>query len=269
MRGSDLIEALVLGIIQGIAEFLPISSSGHIVIFGEILRQVTGRDIDPRSNLQMNVALHMGTLFSILFVYWRDLIALRRQRDVCLAIVLATLPIVIVGWTLKDWMQANLFTPTAAGFGLLVTATILTAAGRFERRDRPKIELPQRAAVGIGLFQAIALLPGVSRSGSTIAGGLLMRLPRERATSFSFFIAIPALCGAVVLTARDLVQGEGGAHSVTALLAGATVSFVVGVIALKGLIRIVARGQLYWFAMYCALVGGLTLIWQFIDARSM
>ena len=256
------LEAIGLGIIQGIAEFLPISSSGHLVIASAVIHQVTGRVVDPDSNLQMTVALHLGTLLSILAVYRRDLQKLLGQPRLCLEIVVATIPIAIVGFTLKDAIKAHLFNPLAAGFCLWVTAAVLFVGRRADRDELAVENAGWARSVLIGLFQAVAIVPGISRSGSTIAGGLIVGLRREAATTFSFLIAIPAIAGAVVLTSKDILEGQGGDNSLGVLAVGAFVSFVVGFFALRWLIRLVSQRKLHWFAWYCLAVGTATILWQ-------
>jgi undecaprenyl-diphosphatase len=261
MPDSEYIEALILGVVQGIAEFLPISSSGHLVILSELLHQMTGREVDPHSSLQMNVALHFGTLLSILVVYREDLIHLIDNRRLCLWIVLATVPVVMVGGGFKDVIEQNMPSPLLAGYFLLVTAALLLAAHKSRNADIPLEKLSWLQALTIGVFQAVAILPGISRSGSTIAGGLVVGIRRDAATTFSFFIAIPAILGAVCLALLDIAEGNGGVHSPSALLLGAAVSFVVGVFSLRWLIRLISRQKLYWFAWYCAIAGLVTILY--------
>jgi len=262
MAGEDYLEAVLLGIVQGIAEFLPISSSGHLVIAGELVQRFTGRTVDPESNLQLNVALHLGTLFSILAVYRRDLPAVLRNMRLCGLIVLATVPVGIVGLLLKDTIEEHLLNPLAAGVCLFVTAGMLALAERTAGGETPLQKLTVLQAAVVGLFQAIAILPGVSRSGSTISGGMLTGLKPEDAARFSFLIAIPAIGGAVVLTFKSMLEGKGGDNPLPVLLAGAMVAFLVGWGSLRGLIGLIRRRQLRWFAWYCALAGTATVVWQ-------
>jgi undecaprenyl-diphosphatase len=264
MSGSELVEVIILGVVQGISEFLPISSSGHLVIVDELMRQISGRSVSAEGSLQMNIALHVGTLLSILVVYRTDLLKLLWQPRLCGAIVLATLPVVVVGFTLKDHIEHAFQTPLAAGCGLLATAGFLLAGQRFERNSFPLENFPLRCALAVGLFQAIAIMPGISRSGSTIAGGLLSGLRRDAATTFSFFIAIPAISGAAVLMAKDLLKADAGAESPAALLIGAIVAFLVGIVALRTLLRIISQRRLHWFAYYCLTVAVLTISWQLL-----
>jgi undecaprenyl-diphosphatase len=265
MAGEDYLEAVLLGIVQGVAEFLPISSSGHLVIAGELVQRCTGRKVDPESSLQLNVALHLGTLFSILAVYRRDLLRVLRDPRLCALIVLATIPVAIAGLLLKDAIQQHLFNPLAAGVCLFLTAGLLALAERAAGGETTVRDLSPKQAALIGLFQAVAILPGVSRSGSTIAGGMLTGVEPEDAARFSFLIAIPAIGGAVVLTSRSMLDGSGGANPLPVLLAGAVVAFLVGWASLRGLIGLIRRRQLRWFAWYCAVVGAATVVWQLAE----
>ncbi|MCA9070371.1 MAG: undecaprenyl-diphosphate phosphatase [Planctomycetaceae bacterium] len=271
MFGVEYVEAIILGAVQGIAEFLPISSSGHLVILGELIQRFTGREVDAESNLRMNVALHVGTLLSIFWVYRKDLWELRKRPAIVLGIIVATLPLVAIGLSpLKDAMKEGFNTPLIAGCCLLVTAALLASAHRWEANNLTLDEMsPWRAGV-IGLFQAIALFPGISRSGSTISGGLLLGFRRDVAANFSFFIAIPAIAGAAVLTLKDALTEPAPVSSAAGygwgpILVGTLVSFVVGLLALKWLLRLISQRRLHWFAWYCATVGILTIIWQVVE----
>jgi undecaprenyl-diphosphatase len=195
-------------------------------------------------------------------VYWRDLWALRSDWRTCALVVVGTIPAGLVGVTLEDWFEQAFDAPILAGFGLLVTASLLAIAQRLEQARFTVKTMPWLSAILIGFFQAVALVPGISRSGSTISGGLLTGLEREAATRFSFLLAIPVTAGAILLTivkkvAKDptLTVGMGP------LLAGIAVSFLVGWVALEVLIRLVVRGKLHWFGAYCALAGCATIAW--------
>ncbi len=218
----------------------------------------------------MNVALHVGTLLSILWVYREDLWVMRQRPKLVLAIVLATLPLVAIGLSpVKDLMKHGFDTPLISGCGLLVTAGLLASAHLWQSNTRTLEEMTLCRAGLIGLFQAVALFPGISRSGSTISGGLLLGLRREAAASFSFFIAIPAIAGAGVLMLKDVLTEP----SITSspgygwgpMLLGALVSFAVGLLALRWLLRLISQRRLHWFACYCAAVGTLTILWQILE----
>ena len=197
---GDTIRVLVLAVVQGIAEFLPISSSGHLVIVNELLKRFQGGAV-PDEGMTLNIVLHVGTLGSILVVYFRRLQRVLIEMDwrLCSAIMLASVPAAIVGIGFKDRLEPMFTSPAVAGFGLLVTAFLLILGQRMPSGKFTDRNLPWPIAVVVGCFQAVALVPGISRSGSTISGGLLSGMERESAATFSFLIAIPAIGGAALL----------------------------------------------------------------------
>jgi undecaprenyl-diphosphatase len=249
------LEAILLGIVQGIAEFLPISSDGHLLIAQDLL----GREV---GTMTLTVALHVGTLLSIIVVFWNDLLAALRKPRLCLAIGVATLPLIPVGLFLKETIDTTLQATIWAGAGLCLTAIVLGASGWIPQGDRALEDIRLRDAFLIGCCQAIAPLPGVSRSGMTIVGGLLVGLQREAAARFSFLIAVVALSGATLLYAKDIYETGATNSAAGPLIVGTVVSFVVGVAALHLLLKVVARRKLGWFAIYCAVVGLAVIVWQ-------
>lgn len=265
----EIIKAVILGVVQGIAEFLPISSSGHLVICGAIMDAINGTqgtELDNAS-MQLNVALHVGTLFSILAVYRKELIDIAKDTKLVTSVVVATIPIVIVGFTFKDQIKAAFASPLMAGCGLLVTACMLTAGRKLERGELDLNQMSHKHAFMIGIFQAIAIAPGISRSGSTISGALIAGLKREAAAKFSFLIAIPAISGAAVLELKDMFDAEhasAASTSITALSLGALTSFVVGYASLELLLKLVSKNRLHWFVIYCGLAGVATITWQLL-----
>ena len=258
----EILEAVILGIVQGIGEFLPISSSGHLVIAGELLELVTGNKKENDEKLLLNVVLHAGTLGSILVVYWKEVWELRVQPRVCMMLVLASIPAAFLGFTMKDYFEQVFATPLIAGVALFGTAGLLILGQRLEKSELNYEDLPLRKSFLIGLFQAGALIPGISRSGSTIAGGLMLGLQRKSAAAFSFLMAIPVIGGAVLVEMRDIFKGETVVGSPVALIVGAVVSFVVGLVCLKWMVGLIAKGKLHWFAYYCVAVGTATVVWQ-------
>lgn len=241
-------EVIFLGIVQGITEFLPVSSSGHLVIIESLLDGEV-------ENLELNVALHFGTLLSILTVYRRDIIPVLRDFKLMAAIIVATLPVVASGLLLKDQFQAASSSALYAGCGLLVTSVLLLVTPMVDHGQRELRQIRWRDAIVIGLFQAIASMPGISRSGSTIVGALLMGVRRPAAANFSFFIAVPALLGATLLTAKDLIEEGGSGTPLGTIAVGTLVAFIVGVLSLKILLKLVAAGRIAWFGVYCLIVG--------------
>jgi len=262
MDGAQLWQTLILAVVQGIAEFLPISSSGHLVIFGDLLDQAFGTVSSSTAKMQINVALHVGTLFSIVVVYWRELLSILPQPKLLVAVILGTIPAGVIGVTFHDFFEAAFSTPLIAGLCLYVTAAFLLLGQRLELNLIDLENIPAKHAVAIGFFQAVAILPGVSRSGSTIAGGLMTGLTRQAAATFSFLMAVPVIGGAALLEGRKLFSGHEAGYSPSVLAFGAFVAFVVGVFSLRLLIRILSQRKLHWFAYYCLLVATGTTVWQ-------
>ncbi len=262
MDMTEYIHAVILGVVQGIAEFLPISSSGHLVIADALLREYSNTTT-PKESVTMEIALHFGTLLSILVVYRDDLLKLVSDRKLMTMIVLATVPVGLVGILLKDYVDQAFGSPLLAGCALMVTAVFLLLGRKLQSSGKCLADMTVGMASVIGVFQAIAIIPGISRSGSTIAAGMATGLNREHAARFSFLIAIPAIGGATVVQMKDLVTGEEALPgSPWPVLLGTVIAFVVGLAALKLLIRLVVADRLHWFAFYCVAVGCLTIAWQ-------
>lgn len=276
----DTLDALILGIVQGLAEYLPISSSGHLAIFREFL----GIDLDGAQSLQFDITLHVATVLSTIVILWREFWPLCKsfftfKRDsnfqyVC-KILLSCIPIGIVGVCFKDTIE-GIFGKgiDIVGFCLLATAVLLTFSYITGKRSA---ENGGRALFGgttrdityldafiIGCSQAIAVLPGLSRSGTTIATGIIIGDKREQIAQFSFFMVIIPILGEALLDCRKLfapevIDAAAGVPemSLQAILVGFVASFVVGCLACKWMLEIVKKGKLIWFAVYCAIVGAI------------
>ena len=258
----EYIHAVILGVVQGIAEFLPVSSSGHLVIADAVLREFSGKTV-PSESATMGIALHFGTLMSILVVFRKELIGFLSDRRLVAQIVIATIPVGIVGVFFGSWIERAFQTPLLAGCALLVTALFLVAGHVLQKKEEAESEISMLAAVVIGLFQAVAVVPGISRSGSTIAAGMFCGLNRPQAARFSFLIAIPAIGGAAVMQLKKVLTGEEPfSGDPWAITLGTVIAFVVGVFSLRWLLKLVVADRLYVFAVYCVLVGGLTIAWQ-------
>jgi undecaprenyl-diphosphatase len=264
----DLVGILILAVVQGLTEFLPISSDGHLVVVSALYQQATGRTIEGEQ-LTLTIVLHAGTLLAVLVVFRRQILRLATSdRRVVPLLIVGTLPVGVIGMALKTWCKPLLESPTAAGVGLIITGLILRWMHRYEQADdtdrREYRDLGYGESLLIGLFQAVAALPGVSRSGSTIASGLgLCGLKRADAANFSFLLSIPAVGGAVFLELVDLLK-DGTTHSFQGshLAIGAAVSFGVGMLALYWLLRWLRAGRLHLFAWWCIPLGIGVLIWQ-------
>ena len=256
-----MIRYVILGIVQGLTEFLPVSSSGHLVLGEQILR------LDPPGVL-LEAVLHLGTLLSVLVLFRREISDLvlsvfkgGEGRREAFRLLLGTLPIVLVGFFLQSRIEGIFSSVLLVAACLCVNGGILFFADRANRRA-DRVSVPLGAALLIGLAQAASLLPGISRSGATISTGLFLGVRGREAARFSFLLAIPAIVGAglfQVWKARPVAgsyPAEWGG-----LLLGGLVAAVVGAFAIKGLLAVVARGRLKAFAGYCLALGTAVLIY--------
>lgn len=254
----SLWQILVLAVLQGIAEFLPISSSGHLIVLTPLL---FGGSTTPSDMTTLNVVLHVGTLGSIV-VYYHQRIArlIGEDRRTVGLIVAGTIPTAALGLLIELYYERWLELPLIAGLMFPVTGAILLwmsrqPPGRAEYRD-----LTWRDSLLIGLSQAVAILPGLSRSGTTIAAGVATGLSRSSAATYSFLLAIPIIAGAGIVKA--LVTHERPATPISLLLIGGVVAFVVGIAALWCLDHMLQRGRLHWFGWYCVALGVVVTAWQ-------
>lgn len=259
----DLLQAILLGIVQGITEFLPVSSSGHLQIAKELL------GVDITDNLSFDVMLHAGTVCSTVVVLWREVWTLLRglfsrrfteEQAYVLKIAVSMIPIGIVGLLFVDRLDALLEAPyilAVVGAMLLLTAALLTFA--YYAKPRIKERISYRDAFLIGLAQAAAAMPGLSRSGATIATGLLLGNRKDAVARFSFLMVLAPIVGQTLLEMLDAggLPATGIAPGV--LLAGFGASFLTGCAACRFMLEIVKRGKLVWFAVYCAAAGLLAL----------
>jgi len=260
-------EVLLLAVVQGITEFLPISSSGHLVIFAAALSpNGTTKGLNVAD---VNIVLHAGTLLSILVYYWRRIWRLLREDHRSIGVlIVATLPAVVVGLPIKILGEAVLENTLLAGAMLVATGAILLWAARLPVGQQPYAALPYGQALLIGLAQAVAILPGVSRSGATISTGIAVGMTRNEAASFSFLMAVPAIAGAALLEIIEMTTHHSPSATPRSTLAlGAAVSFAVGLGALAWLVRWLERGRLQYFAYWCIPVGLLVIGWQ-LSVRS-
>ena len=254
------LQVLRLAVVQGITEFLPISSSGHLVVAASIFDQFFEKMDDK---LTVNIVLHLGTLAAIVAFYWRRILALLgRDRRVIGLLIVGSIPAAVIGVPMKLWFDDLLESPLLAGCMFLVTGSMLIWGSRCKAGETDYRDLSYRRAIVIGLFQAFALLPGISRSGSTIVAGIGAGLKRDEAATFSFLLAIPALGGAGLLEIAKLLKNAGSATPVDALALGLVASFIVGLAALAWLIRWLQKGKLHYFAWWLFVLGPAVIAWQ-------
>lgn len=261
----DTLQAIILGIVQGLTEFLPVSSSGHLQLANFLL----GTNLDPDSNLTFSLTLHAATVLSTIVVLWREILRLltglfsrkfNEEQAYILKIIISMIPIGIVGFCFMGYIEAAFSSLLVVGLMLLLTSALLTFA--YYAKPRQKENISYRDAFIIGIAQACAAMPGLSRSGSTIATGLLLGNKKESIAQFSFLMVLPPILGNALL---DIVKGDfGGGVDALPLAEGFIAAFVTGCLACKFMIEIVKRGKLIWFAIYCAIVGIVATVGYFI-----
>ena len=260
----DWIEALLLGLVQGLTEYLPVSSSGHLAI-GSYLFGVEGED-----NLAFTVAVHVATVLSTLVVLWKEIdwifrglfkCELNEETKYVINIVVSMIPVGIVGVFFKDYVE-DVFGSglLIVGCMLLVTAALLTFSYYAKPRQKEKISV--KDAFIIGLAQACAVMPGLSRSGSTIATGLILGNKKESLAQFAFLMVIPPILGEALLDVLKAAKGEAvmGGIETLPLVVGFIAAFVSGCLACKWMINIVKKGKLVYFGIYCAIAGVITIL---------
>lgn len=257
-------EALILGLLQGLTEYLPVSSSGHLAI-GSALFGINGED-----NLSFTIMVHVATVMSTLVVLWseiswilRGLVRMEKNEETryALNVIVSMIPVGIVGIFLKDYVEevfgSGLF---IVGCMLLLTALLLIFS--YYARPRQKDHISMRDAFIIGVAQAVAVMPGLSRSGATIATGLLLGNKKETLAQFSFIMVIPPILGEALLDLMKGISGEAtfGGIGTLPLMVGFFAAFLSGCAACKWMISIVRRGKLVYFGIYCALLGIATIV---------
>ena len=270
-------EAVILGLVQGLAEFLPISSSGHLAL----LQQWFG--IDENKVLLFAVLLHVGTLISVFIVYWRDIWELIVElcltiKDLCtgkglrleerpvrklgVMIIVATIPTAIIGLLFNDLFDKLYTSVLPIGIGLIITGFLLILAERTGNSTRGIDKMNFRNALFIGTVQGIAICPGISRSGSTLFGSLICNLDRKFAVKFVFLISIPSILGSAVMEAPDAIEAGFDMAQLGPVIVGMAVAAVSGLIAIKTMIKIVSDKKLSYFSYYVWALGAAVVLYS-------
>ena len=273
------LQAAILGIVQGLAEFLPISSSGHLAL----LQYFFGVESD--SVLLFTVMMHVGTLVSVFIIYRKDIWALIKEliatikdlftgkglrinsspmRRMGFMIIVATIPTAIIGLLFEDFFEGLYASIVSIAIGLIFTGTILLVAERMGKSDKGPMEMKWRHAIFIGIMQGVAICPGVSRSGSTLFGGLMAGLKREFAVEFAFLISIPSILGSVILEAPDALAGGADASMLGPIALGVVLAAISGIVAIKAMIRVVSNKRLVGFSIYVRLVAAAVLAYSLV-----
>jgi len=274
----ELYQGIILGIIQGLTEFLPVSSSGHLVL-GQIFFGIT------QSQLTFDISVHMGTLLAVLVIYSSDILAMissvfrffskavllkpvsylvNEDKNLHLAglIIIGSVPTAIIGLVLKQFEHVLFTSQVLVGAMLILTGTILWVSRNYYFSENKTSSFGIKNAVFIGVSQGLAVIPGISRSGTTIAVGMFLGLDRHTAAKFSFLLSIPAILGAQILSVKDMIDSGLTIDSIT--IYATIASFITGLIALKILLTLVHSGRFHLFAPYCWLVGSLVLLSKII-----
>ncbi|MBU0973374.1 MAG: undecaprenyl-diphosphate phosphatase [Proteobacteria bacterium] len=274
----EIYQGIILGILQGVTEFLPVSSSGHLVL-GQLYFKIT------EFTLVFDVSVHMGTLAAVVVVYWSDIRQMleaifkllagvaghkpvvplfKTDANLKLAvfIIAGSVPTAAIGLVIKQFEQVLFSSAVLVGCMLILTGTVLWISRRYYHNENAMAKFNVKQAVFIGVVQGLAVIPGISRSGSTIAAGMFAGLDRQTAAKFSFLLSVPAIIGAEILGVKDAL--EKGFVMNLATIYGTIASFIVGLIALKLLLKLVHRGKFHLFAPYCWLAGTLVLLSKMI-----
>ncbi|KAB3528822.1 undecaprenyl-diphosphatase UppP [Alkaliphilus serpentinus] len=274
----SVLKAIILGIVQGLTEFLPVSSSGHLSITQYLLKV-------PEDNvLFLTVMLHLGTLISVFFVYSKDIFLMiveffkfifdvmsgkgfsleNQHRKLAAMIIVATIPTGFMGIFFKDLFASFYTSQLVVGVALLITGTLLWAAEKFNSGRRDIGDMKWYDAAFVGFFQGLAITPGISRSGSTIVGSLFRGFNKELATKFSFLISIPAILGATVFEVKGALEVGLGDLTFGVLLAGILAAFLSGVFAIRSLINFIKKEKLYYFSFYTWTLGAIIIVWTIV-----
>ncbi len=261
---SEMLKIILLAIVQGIAEFLPVSSSGHLAVLSKLM------EFNAEKSVLVNVILHAGTLAAILVFYFRELISLlkKENRRTIWLIIVGTIPAVIVGLAIKKTgLDDKLFGyPLVSGIGFMITATLLIIGMKGGKDDGTELrEISYGKALLIGIAQAIAIMPGISRSGSTISTALKTGMKKADCATFSFMLAIPVIGGAAFLEIVSAIKREEltyNAAELLPLITGFIVSAVVGYVSLKILLAVLKKGRLGFFSIYLYIVSVLVIGWS-------
>ena len=261
----DYFDAIFLGILQGATEFLPVSSSGHLVLAQHLIKGF------EQPGVLFDVLLHVGTMVAVMLYFWRDLVGLvtsfwrqgeeaAAQKHMLVLLIVGSIPTAIIGLLFKDFFIGLFERPDVVCIMLLVTGSLLWLAERLRNIVESDQKISYADAILVGIVQGCAIIPGVSRSGSTIATLLLRGVDGDTAARFSFLLALPAVFGAALLSIKDIESIAG--ETVFPYIAGTLAALVIGLLCIHLLLGVIRRRRLHWFAIYCWLLGGIG--WVFI-----
>ncbi len=262
-----ILQAAILGLVQGLAEFLPISSSGHLILARAIMG--IADQAEAPVYLILDILLHAGTLIAVIVVFWKDWMAILRnlfKSKTLLLLFIASVPALIIALVFNKVLE-NLFSGWFVGFAFLVTGAFMLLAEKLSKRGGKHVkradEPSYKHAVSMGCMQAVALLPGVSRSGSTLLGGIASGLTREAAAKFSFMMSAPAILGSLLIEGKSALEnGYFQQLEISTVIVGMLVAAVSGYLAIRFMLKLINRISLSWFALYVAVLGIAVLVLQ-------
>jgi len=261
-----LLQAFVLGIVQGLTEFIPVSSSGHLVLIPWLLKW----DLEPQAAFVFDVLVQWGTLLAVIVYFWKDLKAITtaaifslRNRDqpvssdarLAWLVALSTIPALFAGLLLKSLVEDAINSPRVVFIFLLLTGVLLFLAEKLGRRFKAMTDVSNADAIWIGIFQVFSLFPGISRSGSTISAGLFRGVRRDTAARFSFLMAVPIMIAAGIIALIEFATTPDAVSLIGTLFIGFIVAAIVGYISIHWLLKFLSERSLYFFSVYCLLIG--------------
>lgn len=262
----NIFEAMVLGLIQGLTEFLPVSSSGHLVIAHSLFKDIN----EP--GLLFDTLLHFATLCAVLIFFRRKILKLLsalsglflsskkvdyyENKNYIWGIILASIPTGIIGLTLKPYVETTFRSTVYVGYALILTSILLILSDKVKNNN---LEIGNMSSFLIGIVQGFAVIPGISRSGSTIATALFLGIKREEAAEFSFLVSLPAILGATLLQIKDVNAIDMG--MIPVYLIGMAAAFISGLVSIGIMMQIVRIAKLSWFALYCLIAGIISIVW--------
>ncbi|MEG6520523.1 undecaprenyl-diphosphate phosphatase [Desulfotomaculum sp. 1211_IL3151] len=258
---EEVLKALILGTVQGLTEFLPVSSTGHLLLGRKLLGL-------SEAGLFLDTMLHLGTLLAVVAIFWDDILYMIKRpfSKLSLLIIAGTIPTAIIGLRFEDFFEEISKTGVTVGWEFLITGAILWAADNMKSKGSNKKNIDQisfKDALVVGTLQGAAILPAISRSGLTIAGALFRGIDRQAAARFSFLLSLPAILGAVVLQGAKLAGGQAESIGLVPLLVGTIAAALSGYVAVKWMLAILQRGSLKAFSIYVWILGIGILIAQF------
>lgn len=257
---------MVLGLVQGLTEFLPVSSSGHLILVRELMGLNNG--VNGQFNLMFDVMAHIGTLVAVVLVLYKQILALfKKPYKNLLMLIVACIPAVIVGFACKDYIEQYFSTAAYLCFFFLFTAVIMLVSEIVAKRNHSPKDLGWCGAIAMGVMQGAGVFPGISRSGSTIFGGSVAGTDSKQIATFSFLMSVPIILGSLLLSVIDVAQAGAMAQiDWFSIFVGAASAFASGYIAVRVMLKLIAKANYKWFSLYLLVISILTFAFYFIPA---